>query len=47
MFRENILPDIPTNDRPAVRFEWANFVDRLHRQGAITDRQADSWDCPV
>ena len=30
-------------DLPARRMSWTTFVDALHRNGAITDRQARTW----
>jgi hypothetical protein len=46
-FRANILPGIPADDKPAKRQAWNDYVDALQRDGAITERQASSWDQPA
>lgn len=33
-------------DKPAARQAWVMYVDSLHRDGLITDRQAETWDNP-
>lgn len=43
-FKELILtPEFPRHDKPAVREAWNNFMNSLHREGMITDRQYDTW----
>jgi hypothetical protein len=34
------------SDIPAKRQGFVDFVDTLHRDGEITDRQANSWTNP-
>jgi hypothetical protein len=34
------------SDIPAKRQGFVDFVDMLHRDGEITDRQANSWTNP-
>lgn len=34
------------NDMPAKREAWTVYTDNLHRDGRITDRQADHWTNP-
>jgi hypothetical protein len=33
-------------DKPAARQAWVVYVDGLHRDGLITDKQAKTWDNP-
>jgi hypothetical protein len=33
-----------TNDKPAKREAFSTYIDRLHRDGEITDSLADSID---
>ena len=30
-------------DRPLIRMAWNDYVDRLKREGRITERQASTW----
>lgn len=46
-FREHWLPMIPSNDRPAVRRAWSQFLDALHRERRISDKQVNTWDIPA
>lgn len=43
-FRKNFLFD--KTDKPAAGQAWCLFVDSLHREGRITDRQVNSWGNP-
>lgn len=45
-FRADHLTRIPTNDRPALRMAWNDYVDALQKSGRITERQAETWDQP-
>ena len=45
-WREHMKPGIPANDKPARRLSWNEYVDRLEREQAITERQATMWDVP-
>jgi len=42
-FKENILPFIPSNDKPAIREAWHNFTDSLCKDGSITSKQYHNW----
>jgi len=33
-------------DKPEAAEAWCIFIDTLHRDGRITDHQAQSWDNP-
>lgn len=46
VFKEKLLPHLPTHDKPAQREAWVNYIDGLARTGAITDKQARTWDNP-
>jgi hypothetical protein len=35
-----------SKDKIGLREEWHNFVDSLHKDGHITDRQVNTWVCP-
>jgi len=53
-FRAHVRPDVDRRypganghpDKPARREAWVNWTDGLHRDGQITDRQAQTWDQP-
>lgn len=45
-FKANFLPSVPSNDKPAKGQAWVMYVEQLHREGQITDRQAQNWDNP-
>ncbi len=45
-FKANVLPNVPSNDKPAKGEAWCRYVDLLHRDGRITDKQAQNWDNP-
>jgi len=45
-FKQNILPSIPKNDRPALREEWLVFTDSLCKSGMISNKQYETWDNP-
>ena len=42
-FKNYILPSIPKNDEPAINQEWGFYIDSLHRDGTITDKQYYNW----
>jgi ABC-type amino acid transport substrate-binding protein len=41
VFWQDIAPGIPRNDKPALREAFHNWKDSLHRDGELTDYQAD------
>ena len=43
IFREEHLRFCDPTDIPAKRQAFANFIDALHRNGEITDKQANTW----
>lgn len=45
-FNSCIKPLINKSDKPAIREAGNNFIDDLHRDGLITDRQAQTWIIP-
>lgn len=45
-FKANVLSSVPSNDKPAKGEAWCMYVDHLHREGKITDKQAQNWDNP-
>jgi hypothetical protein len=52
-FREHILPAIQRRersghpDKPMRAEAWSGYVDSLHRDGRITDTQAQNFDLPA
>lgn len=34
------------NDKPAVREAWGIYIDRLCKDGRITEKQYHNWDNP-
>lgn len=44
-FRE-IVTGMNPKDKAAIGEAWSVFIDRLHRSGDITDRQAQNWCLP-
>lgn len=47
MYKNDILPSIPSTDRPAQREAWNNFVDMLQKDGQISEANANTWDQPA
>jgi len=45
-FKANVLPGIPSHDKPAKAEAWVVYVDHLHREGQITDKQAQNGNNP-
>lgn len=45
-FKANVLPSVPSNDKSAKGQAWSMYVDLLHREGQITDKQAQNWHNP-
>ncbi len=45
-FRTEILPRIPSNDKPARDQAWNDWTDGLCKDKQITQRQYDTWDHP-
>lgn len=43
-YREYLSLDIL--DRPLIRMAWNDYVNRLEREGRITERQASTWGQP-
>lgn len=41
-FKESIVPSVPMGDWPALNEAFAVFVDNLHRDGKLTDTQAQA-----
>ena len=33
-------------DKPALGYAWSLYIDLLHRDGYITDRQVQNWSNP-
>jgi hypothetical protein len=46
-FKENYLPFIPKNDKPAKRQAWNDFTDMLCKDGEITYNQYQNWTQPA
>jgi hypothetical protein len=53
LFVRDILPSIEERelkpyggkrDLGLRREAWVNFIDNLHKEGRITDKQVNSWD---
>lgn len=44
LFKERFTFD--PKDKPEAGEAWCIFVDTLHRDGEITDKQAQSWHNP-
>ena len=42
LFREEIVPRVKVNDWPSLNESFANWVDSLHRDGKLTDTQAQT-----
>lgn len=42
-FKENFLPFIPSNDKPAICEVWHNFTDSLCKDGLIISKQYHNW----
>lgn len=52
-FKEYMLPSVVSffekdgiPDKPARREEYNNYMDSLHRDGLITDKQVNKWCMP-
>lgn len=41
--RPSVLKQFGRNDKPAMRQEWNIFLDKLHKEGQITDDQVNEW----
>ena len=46
IFKTEILPSIPANDRSMRQMYWNDFCDSLHKDGQISDHQANNWSHP-
>ena len=46
-FRAYWLPTLRSNDRASVRLAWSQYIDALHRERRISDKQAHTWDIPA
>ena len=44
-YKQYVKPYL-TNDRGANNFLFASQIDNLHREGLITDKQAQNWNQP-
>lgn len=42
-FDEYIKPSVPKGDIPALDEAWGFYIDSLHRDGKITDKQYNNW----
>ena len=46
-FKRDIRPIVielyGSDDKPVMRFEWGMYVDRLCRDGEVTDKQRMTW----
>ena len=49
-FERDTLPGVVAkygkSDKPAMGQAWVAYVDGLHRDNVISDRQAHEWDNP-
>lgn len=45
-FNEYIKPTIPSDDKPALREAWNNYIDMLCKDGDITEKQYNNWSNP-
>jgi hypothetical protein len=43
-FKRDILPGIPSRDKPAIREAWGIFTDALCKDGRITLEQYETWE---
>lgn len=46
-FRAYWLPTLRSNDRASIRLAWSQFLDALHRERRISDKQVNTWDIPA
>lgn len=46
-FREHWLPSLRSSDRASIRLAWSQFIDALHRERRISDKQVNTWDIPA
>lgn len=45
-FREEILPNLPKDDKPCIQEQWNNYTDILHKEGKISEYQYNNWSNP-
>ncbi len=46
IFKAEIMPYLPKNDKPALRMAWNDYTDSLCRDGQITSKQYQNWTQP-
>ena len=46
-FRAIWLPTLRSNDRASIRLAWSQYIDALHRDRRISDKQVNTWDIPA
>ena len=46
-FNTYYMPNINSNDRPAIRQAGNDYVDYLRKDGQITEKQARNWIIPT
>lgn len=46
IFKNDILPFMPTKDKIAARAAWNDFTDFLCKDGSISPKQYQNWDLP-
>jgi len=45
-FKEFHMPNIPSNDKPALRQAWNDYTDYLCKDKQISLKQYETWDNP-
>ena len=41
-----VIGGVVRGDKPATRENWNNFINSLHEDGVIEDRQVNTWANP-
>lgn len=47
IFKSEYLPHLPKGDYPAIFEAWNDWTDSLCKDGEITEKQYNEWQCPV
>lgn len=45
-FNHNIKPFIKANDKPELGQAWCIYIDDLHRENFINEKQVSLWENP-
>lgn len=45
-FNKDIRPLVAKDDKPALGQAWSIYIDDLHRDNIINEKQANLWDNP-